>query len=696
MAITDAEATFRGFPRAELIDDYRTALISRALDDREISMQKQSRVFFQISGAGHEALLLGLARSLRPAYDWFFPYYRDRALVLALGVTPTEVLYEAVGSAADPASGGRQMPCHWGHRALNIVTQSSPTGSQCLPAVGCAEATRYIQGRSLPGCDARGDEITYVSLGEGATSEGEFWESLNTACRLHLPILYVVADNGYAISVRSDDQAPAPIHELVRGFRGLGITKIDGRSYFESRRSCAVAVAKVRAATGPFLIHAKVTRPYSHSAADTQAKYRPPDEMAEDLAHDPITQFENDLVAGGVLTPEDVERLRADALQVVIVAAREAMAGARPDPSSVLRDVVSLPSIPDPPEPGGDGKPVAMGEAITLALHEAMAADERIRVFGEDVADAPEEVLADVEGKGGVFGTTHGLQRTFGIARCFNTPLAEANIVGRAVGQGLRGLRPCPEIQFFDYIWPAMQQIKSEAATIRWRSNGAWTCPMVLRVAIGGYLTGGSIWHSQCGESIFTHVPGLVVLFPSRASDAVGLLRAAFLCEDPVLFLEHKHLLRQPYTRDPFPSSDYVVPIGKGSVVQEGDDLTVVTYGATVERSRQAIAGLAEGGFTGSVELIDLRSLAPWDHDLVGESVSRTGRALVVHEDIKTSGFGAEVAAWIAESCFDSLDAPVTRVGAKDCHVAYEPELERAVLPQVADIVAAAETVLSW
>jgi 2-oxoisovalerate dehydrogenase E1 component len=697
MAITtDASTMFRGFPRDELIEDYRTALISRALDDREISMQKQSRVFFQISGAGHEALLLGLARSLRPAYDWFFPYYRDRALVLALGVTPTEVLYEAVGSAADPASGGRQLPCHWGNRPLHIVTQSSATGSQCLPAVGCAEATRYIQGRSLPGCEAHGDEITYVSLGEGATSEGEFWESLNTACRLHLPVLYVVADNGYAISVRSDDQAPAPIHELVRGFRGLGITKIDGRSYFEARRSGAVAVEKVRAATGPFLIHAKVTRPYSHSAADTQAKYRPPEELAEDLQYDPITQLEHELLQGGVLTPERVEQLRAEAKQVVADAAKEAMAGPRPDPASVLNEVVRLPSIPDPPEPTDDGEVVAMGEAIRRTLHEIMAADERVRVFGEDVADAPEEVLAEVEGKGGVFGTTHGLQRTFGIARCFNTPLAEANIVGRAVGQAARGLKPCPEVQFFDYIWTAMQQIKTEAATTRWRSNGTWACPMVLRVAIGGYLTGGAIWHSQCGESIFTHVPGLIVVFPSRARDAAGLLRAAFRCDDPVLFLEHKHLLRQPYTRDPYPQPEYVVPLGKGAVVQPGTNLTIVTYGATVERSRQAMALLEAEGVEASVELIDLRTLAPWDRELVGESVSRTGRALVVHEDIRTSGFGAEVAAWIAEECFDALDAPVTRVGAKDCHVGYEPTLEEAILPQKTDIAAAARKVLDW
>jgi 2-oxoisovalerate dehydrogenase E1 component len=697
LATAQEDATgFRGFARSELIADYRTALISRFLDDREINLQKQSRVFFQISGAGHEALLLALAHSLRPAYDWFFPYYRDRALVLGLGVTPTEILLQAVGSAADPASGGRQMPCHWGHRAMHVVTQSSPTGSQCIPAVGCAEATRYAQGRSLPGVDVHGDEITYVSLGEGACMEGEFWESLNTACRLHLPILYVVSDNGYAISVRTEDQSPAPISEMVRGFRGLAITKLDGRDYFQARHFGARAIARVRAGEGHGLIHARVTRPYSHSAADTQTKYRSPEELADEATHDPLLLLEQELVSGGVLTPEDVERIRGEAFDVVAAAAKEALAAPRPDPAAVLEHVVALPDLGDhgdPPGAGEDGAGdvVAFGEAIRRTLHEQMAADERIRVFGEDVADAPEDVLADVEGKGGVFGTTHGLQRTFGVARCYNTPLAEANIVGRAVGQAVRGLRPCPEIQFFDYIWPAMTQIKSEAATIRWRSNGAWSCPMVLRVPIGGYLTGGSIWHSQCGESIFAHVPGLIIGFPSRARDAAGMLRAAFQCEDPVLFLEHKHLLRQPYTRDPFPPAGWLVPPGRAAVRRPGERLTLVTWGATVHKSVEA----AER-FGSDVEVVDLRWLIPWDHDQVGESVRRTGRALVVHEDIQTAGFGAEVAAWIAESCFDVLDAPVGRVGAQDCHVAYEPTLEEAILPQVDDIATKLEHLLKY
>jgi 2-oxoisovalerate dehydrogenase E1 component len=696
--MNDATGVYRGIRTEELVEDLSLACISRALDDREISMQKQSRVFFQISGAGHEALLLALARHLRPSYDWFFPYYRDRALMLGLGVTPTEILLEAVGSADDPASGGRQMPCHWGSKRLNVVTQSSPTGSQCIPAVGCAEAARYIAGRDLPGdASAHGDEVTYVSLGEGATSEGEFWESLNTACRLHLPVLYLVADNGYAISVRAEDQSPAPISEMVRGFRGLAIARFDGRDYFTAREEGARAIARVRAGEGPGLIHAKVTRPYSHSAADTQSKYRPRDELQDEVEHDPIHLLEEELITGGVLTRDQVDAIHAEAKDVVNGAAREALAAARPDPKTVLEHVYVVPVIPVPDEAAlpADGDLVSFGDAVRLTLHEQMAADERIRVFGEDVADAPPDVIEEVEGKGGVFGTTHGLQKEFGIARCFNTPLAEANIVGRAVGQAVRGLHPAPEVQFFDYIWPAMTQIKSEAATIRWRSSGAFSCPMVLRVAIGGYLTGGSIWHSQCGESIFTHVPGLIVMYPSRARDVAGLLRTAFRCEDPVLFLEHKRLYRQPFARDPFPPADYLIPLGKGDRCQEGDDVTIVTYGYTLHLAKEAARRMAEE--TGaSVEIIDLRCLVPWDTELVAESVARTGRVLVLHEDIQTSGFGAEVAAWIAEHCFSDLDAPVARLGAKDCHVAYEPTLEDAILPQTSDIVASLQLLLAF
>jgi 2-oxoisovalerate dehydrogenase E1 component len=719
-AVTTIAGEYRGYERSQLIDDYRLACTSRALDDREIMLQKQSRVFFQISGAGHEMLLLALARSLRPGYDWFFPYYRDQALCLALGVTPRDILLQAVGSAEDPSSGGRQMPSHWGSKRLNIVSQTSPTGSQCLPAVGSAEAARYIAPRNLQGCTAFGDEITYVSLGEGATSEGEFWESLNTACRLHLPVLFVVADNGYAISVRAADQAPAPISELVRGFRGLAITKVDGTDYFASRQKGADAIARVRAAEGPGLIHATVTRPYSHSSQDTQAKYRSAEELLDEANHDPILRFEHQLIRGGVLTAEQAERIREEAKSHVAEMAREALACARPDPATVTHGVIRLPHLPDPEQPGtGDpgtdqpaaaqpaihpsdpmsghairGEAVGMGDAIRLALTELMGADERIRVFGEDVADAAEDVLPLVEGKGGVFGTTHGLQKTFGIARCYNTPLAEANIIGRGIGQAIRGLRPCAEIQFFDYIWPAMHQIRAEAATARWRSQGDFTVPLVIRCAIGGYVRGGSLWHSQSGESIFAHIPGLIIMFPSRTRDAVGLLRAAFRCEDPVLFLEHKHLLRQKYAMDPYPDAGYVLPPGKAARVREGRDLSIVTWGATVQKSLAAAERLAAEGT--SVEVIDLRTIIPWDREAVADTIARTAKLLVVHEDILTGGFGGEVAAWAGEHCYDELDGPIRRVGATDTFVAYEPTLEQAILPQVEDIEAAARDLAAF
>ena len=664
-------------------------------------MQRQSRVYFEIAGAGHEALLLAVARSLRPGYDWFFPYYRDQALVLSLGVTPRDILLQAVGSSEDASSGGRQMPAHWGNKALNIVSQSSCTGSQCLPAIGCAEAALYIARRDLAGCSGHGDEVTYVSLGEGATSEGEFWESLNTACRLHLPVVYLVEDNGWAISVRASDQAPAPISELVQGYRGLAIYKVDGTDYFACRSLAAEATARVRAGEGPCLIHATVTRPYSHSSQDTQSKYRSLNEIEEEASRDPILRLERELTEGGVITRTEADRIRDGIRAMVAEIGQEVLQARRPDPARVTEHVLALPSIADPgsqanasPDPDGEVKPIAMGEAIRQVLFEQMKADERIRVFGEDVADASEDIIALVEGKGGVFGTTHGLQREFGIARCYNAPLAEANIVGRGIGQAIRGLRPCAEIQFFDYIWPAMMQIRSEAATMRWRSEGRFTVPLVIRAAIGGYLTGGSIWHSQCGESIFTHIPGLIVVMPSRSRDAAGLLRTAFTCEDPVLFLEHKHLLRQKYARDPMTPPDYLIPLGKAITVREGNDLTIVTWGATVQKSLEAADALAREGQ--SVEVIDLRSLIPWDKEAVASSLARTSRLLVVHEDMLTSGFGAEVAAWAGQACFSDLDAPISRVGATDTFVAYEPTLERAILPQTEGIVAAARALLAY
>jgi 2-oxoisovalerate dehydrogenase E1 component len=681
---------WRGVPAEEAIDDYRLARMSQEVDARQLIIHKQGGAYFHISGEGHEALLTGLARSLRPGYDWFFPYYRDLALVLALGVTPLEVLLQAVGAADDPASGGRQMPSHWGKRELNIVTQSSPTGSQCLPAVGCAEGGRYISAHHLA-LAAETDEVVYVSLGDGATSEGEFWESLNTACRLKLPIVYVVADNGFAISVPVKDQSPGPISDLVSSFPNLEVVRLDGTDYFATRAVGAEAVARARAGEGPVLIHAKVIRLDSHSSSDNQRKYRTDAEIAADREHAPVSRLRDELIGAGILEETDVKLIDEEVRAIVAEAGRQAVAAKKPDPASVTAQLVAIPELPDPGDPGSDGEPVTFGEAIRRTLHEQMAADERVRVFGEDVADAATE---EVAGLGGVFGLTHGLQRAFGEDRCYNTPLAEANIVGRAIGQALRGLKPAPEIQFFDYIWPAMHQIRSEAATTRWRSNGAFNLPIVMRVSIGGYLNGGAIWHSQSGESIFTHIPGLIVMFPSRARDVAGLMRAAFRCEDPVMFLEHRHLFRQRYTIDPFPKPSFVLPIGKAATVREGRHLSLVTWGATVQRSLVAALELAKEGI--ELEVIDLRTLAPWDQEAVASSVGRTGRCLIVHEDVLTGGFGAEIAAFVTDHCFENLDAPVRRHAAKDTWVGYELGLERATLPQPAGIAAAARELAAY
>lgn len=682
--------------REELVSDLRTAFISRAINDREMALQKQSRVFFQVSGAGHEALLLALARNVRVGYDWFFPYYRDQALMLGIGETPTQIFLASTGSANDPSSGGRQMPSHWGFPNSHVMTVSSATGSQCIPAVGCAEATRYFADHpAIAPEDFHRDEITIVNLGDGACSQGEFWEAINAASLMKLPMLFLVEDNGWAISVAADEQTPAPICELVSSWPDLNVVQLDGCDYVSCRTAFEGIMADLRAGSGPYLVQAKVTRPYAHSSADVHTKYKTPDEIVTELEQDPIIRLTTTLLDAGILTETDVAALKTEAFNVVAMAAQEALGAPRPDPATITDHVVNLPtpyedtSLLDRP-----GEVVAMGEAIRRTLDEQLGLDESIRVFGEDVADARPRYLDILPGKGGVFGTTASLQRNHGADRVFNTPLSEANIVGRAVGMGMRGLHPVPEIQFFDYIWTAMQQIKSQAATVRWRSNGAFSCPMVLRVPIGGYLTGGAIWHSQSGESIFAHVPGLTIAFPSRARDAAGLLRTALSADDPILFLEHKHLLRQRYTEDPFPHEDYRIPFGKGAILQRGTDLTIVTYGAMVEKSRRAAAELAAENI--SVEIIDLRTIIPWDQQLVMESVARTGRALIVHEDVITCGFGAEIAAMIGENCFDVLDAPVRRVAAIDTHVAYEPTLERAVLPQTEQITDAARSLAGY
>jgi 2-oxoisovalerate dehydrogenase E1 component len=709
--------TYEGLTREQLIEAYRIMYTSRRIDDREILLKRQQKIFFQMSGAGHEAIGWAAGMALKPGYDWFYPYYRDRALCLALGAKPLDMFLQAVGAADDPSSGGRQMPSHWGYKQLNIVTQSSPTGSQILQAVGCAEAGRYFSQRptsaEIPSANNtpdyrqfkdvtfHGDEVSYVSLGDGTTSEGEFWEAMNATALNKLPVIFCVQDNGYAISVPVEIQtAGGSISRLVSGFPNFHFEEIDGTDPVASSAAFQRAVKYCRQGHGPAFVHAHVIRPYSHSLSDDERLYRPDAERERDAARDPVSRTQMFLLREGILDEKGINDLEKKVEEELQVAVDLALAALPPAPESVLQYVYS-PDL-DPasaafdtqpaigPDSADGKKPVAktMADLITGTLRDEMKRDERIVVFGEDVADCSREEYLKrklVKGKGGVFKLTFGLQNEFGADRVFNSPLAEAAIVGRATGMATRGLKPVVEIQFFDYIWPAMMQIRDELSVIRWRSNNVFSCPLVIRVAIGGYLTGGAIYHSQCGESVFTHIPGLRVVFPSNALDAAGLLRTAIRCDDPVLFLEHKRLYRETYGRAPYPGPDYMIPFGKAKVVHPGTDLTVITYGAVVPRALQAAQKLErEHGV--KVELIDLRCLNPFDWETIAASVGKTNRALVAYEDTLSWGYGAEIAARLADQLFDRLDAPVRRVAAADTFVAYQPILEDAILPQANDL----------
>jgi 2-oxoisovalerate dehydrogenase E1 component len=692
---TSADAQVRpALDRDDLIKAFRVMYASRRLDDREILLKRQNRIFFQISGAGHEAISAAAGMALKPAHDWFYGYYRDRALCLALGVTAEQMLLGAVGAASDPASGGRQMPSHWGYPQLHILSRSSPTGTQFTQSVGCADAGRYL--------DPDSDEVTYVSTGDGATSEGEFWESLNVACLERLPVLFVVQDNGWAISVPVECQtAGGNVGRLAEGFPGLLRLEVDGTDFVASYNAILEAAAHCRARKGPALVHATVIRPYSHSLSDDERLYKTKAEREQEAARDPIVKFPERLVADGILDRHALQRIVYEIDLEIQQATERVLKLPAPARGSALDHLYSERIDPTSQEfesePQFRGDPRTMVDSINLTLHEEMRRNDRIVVFGEDVADCSrEEHLAEVKGKGGVFKATAGLQAKFGGKRCFNSPLAEASIAGRAIGMATRGLKPVPEIQFFDYIWPAMMQIRDEMATLRWRSNGHFSCPLVLRVAIGGYLNGGAIYHSQSGEVIFAHIPGLRVIMPSNALDACGLLRTAIRCDDPVLFLEHKKLYREPYNRSPHPGPDYTIPFGKARIAKTGHSLTIVTYGALVQKSLQAAAHVEQRMTDASIEVIDLRSLSPYDWEAIRESVAKTSRVMVAHEDCRSWGYGAEIVARIANELFGLLDAPVGRVAALDTWVGYHPQLESEILPQSDDIAKEAERLLAY
>ena len=671
----------RTLTREQRIGLFRTIYASRRIDDREITGKRQNKVFFQINGVGHEALQAAAALCLKPGHDWFFLYYRDRALCYALGVTARDMFMGSVGSSLDPATGGRMMPGHWSDQRLNIFTTSSPTGTQFLQAVGAAEAIVRAEREGLQErLGIRSDEVVLVTSGDGTVAEGEFWESINSAVNLAVPVVYLIEDNGYAISVPTEVQYAGGM---------------DGCDPLASHAAVETAVAYARARKGPALVRARTIRPYSHSLSDDEQLYKTPAQRAAEALRDPVVTYPARLLAEGDLTQGEIATIMAEVQDEIDRAWAEAEVAPAPDPGSVLRHLYS--EDVDPTGPAFDTEASAgdqgtghktMIDLINVTLRQEMAANPAILAFGEDVADATRvEILEEVKGKGGVFKATHGLQRQFGPNRVFNSPLAEATIVGRAIGLAARGFKPVVEIQFMDYIWPAMQQIREELATIRWRSDNHFKAPLVIRVPIGGYLMGGAVYHSQCGESSFTHIPGLRVVYPSRALDAAGLLRTAIRCDDPVLFLEPKHLYRQTHNKGNDPGPDFMIPFGKARTVREGTSLSVITYGCTTHRAVQAAREAEKEGI--SVEIIDLRSLNPYDWPAIERTVKKTHRVIVAHEDTLSWGYGSEIAARIADELFFHLDAPVRRVAAKDTWVAYFPALEDEILPQPKDFLEA-------
>jgi len=693
-----ASVDLAGLTHEQLLRCYRTMVTSRRVDDREISLKRQNKIFFQISGAGHEAVGVAVAEHCEGTRDWFYPYYRDRAMMLSLGQTALDHLLQAVGAVADPASGGRQMPAHFGDVRFNTPTSSSPTGTQFLQAVGSAEAgtkVPVVEGLREHIDRFAEDEVVIVCTGDGATSEGEFWESMNTACNLKLPVVYVVQDNGYAISVPIEVQtAGGSISQLVSGFPGLHIVECDGTDIVDTYRAAGEAIRYARERRGPAMLHAHTTRPYSHSMSDDERAYRTTEEREEQDRRDPLGLTRDLIVSVGAATEAELDAMEAEVEADVAAAADEALEAPTPDPSTAMTHLFSEDVDPtssdfdteDSPQYQND-KLLTVVDLLNSCMRTEMERDPRIVVFGEDVADVSrEDILGEVKGKGGVFKVTHGLQGRFGSERVYNSPLAEANIVGRAVGMALRGLRPVVEVQFFDYIWPAMMQIRDELATMRYRSNGLFSSPVVIRVTYGGYLKGGGIYHSQTGESIFAHCPGLHVCLPATAEDAAGLLRTAMRCEDPVLFLEHKHLYRQVYNKGRDPGPDFMIPFGKAKVVREGTDVTVVTCGALVKRSMDA-AKIVSDQHGIEAEVIDLRTVQPFDMGRIAESVKKTNKVVIVHEDSMSWGIGSEISARIADELFEYLDGPVKRVASMDTWVAYAPAVENAILPQTPNVV---------
>ena len=655
---------FNGFKKEALLSVLKNMLFARNIDNKAMNLLRQGKTFFHIAGAGHEAVQTAAGMLIDPKIDWLFPYYRDIALIILAGITPKEFFLQCFAKEDDPSSGGKQLPCHWGSSRINLPAQSSPTGTQFLNAAGAALSIRKRNSKGL----------AYVSSGEGTTSQGEFHEAVNWASRDKLPVLFLIENNKYAISVHVSRQSGGKgnsVSEMMSGYENLYRGKIDGTDFFESYNKMKEAVDYIRKGNGPALIEAEVVRLLSHSSSDDQKKYRDAQELQEDLKKCPIEKFKKLLLNNSIITNEEFEAIKQEIADEINNAADTAMKSEDPDSDSADKFVFDESRIKDnldyeKNQPSGNK--IVMVDAVNHALKEEMERNDKIYVFGEDIADS----------KGGVFTATKGLTKQFGEERVFNSPLAEASIMGVAVGMALTGLKPIVEIQFGDYIWPAFMQIKSELSTIRYRSNNNWSAPVVIRVAVGGYIHGG-LYHSQNIESIFAHIPGLYIAYPSNAADAKGLLKTACRINDPVLFCEHKGLYRQSFAISPEPDADYLIPFGKAKVVKEGDDITVVSYGVSMWDSFNAAKKLEDEGY--SVEVIDLRTIIPLDEKTIFNSVKKTNKVIVIHEDTLTAGFGAEIASRIADNCFQYLDGPVKRIAAKDSHIPYSPILESSILP---------------
>ncbi|MEZ4699603.1 MAG: dehydrogenase E1 component subunit alpha/beta [Rhodothermales bacterium] len=663
------------FDPATLLGIYRTMLMSRRLDEKMITLLKQGKGFFHIGCAGHEAAQAAVALYSRPGRDWFTTYYRDMCMALSLGMTPREILLAHLAKAADPNSGGRQMAEHFSSVELNILPTSSSVGAQFLPALGAAMSIQRSDD----------DGYSYVSCGEGATSQGSFHEALNWAARVKAPVLFFVQDNKYAISVPVSEQtAGGSPYKLGAGYEGLVRAKVDGTDFFKTAAVARAAIDYIRAGNGPALIVADVVRLLPHSSSDNHMKYRTPEELELDRQIDPIARLELALIEAGMLDETSMGRIRDEVRKTVDEEAVWADAQPDPEPDTATRHVYFEGDIGIKYETSTpSGEPIVMVDAINHALHEEMAYNDRVIVYGEDVAG----------GKGGVFTATRELTDRFGADRCFNSPLAEDSIIGTAVGISAAGYKPVVEIQFADYIWPALQQLRNQLSSFRYRSNGIWGAPVVIRVPCGGYIHGG-LCHSQNIEAFFGHMPGFYIAMPSTAADAKGLLKTAIRMQDPVIFLEHKALYRAASARSPEPASDYFVPFGKARITQEGTDLTVVTYGMMVHKAMAAAKTLAKEG--ASIEVIDIRTIVPLDSETILASVRKTNRALVIYEDHEFAGFGAEISAQIADKAFEYLDAPVRRLAGKFTPIPFADPLERAVLPQDQDVLDAMRDMLSY